>query len=511
VARIGIFLLIVTLFSLACSLAVAAPVDYAVWAADGMAKVAHNAAPAPGAARVIKMWAARNEYESAQVVVRAGTQPLDQVKVTIADLIGPKGAKISAKHISLYKVAYVPLRDYGHDQADPLLPYMPFAVAKDTNQPVWITINVPKGTPAGEYNSEVTIQPAQAAKQTVPLTLTVWNFTLPETPASKSAFGIDYKGFATDWGIDPNNAAYDKAAYTYYETMLAYRISPIQQPFPLSDPRSKRYLDDKRLTSFVMPYSEDVAQLKKDVEFARTRGWLDKGYYYVVDEPVGPENYDAIKRVADKLHSVDKSLKLISPFYMNPYFDPGRTIYQVLDGYLNIWCPITSYVDYDKGFLPAMKAQKEKGNEVWWYICWNPPPPFINYYISEDGIDPRMLSWMQKLYDVQGLLYWDVNYWISDPWTDPARAGGALAVYGDGYVFYPGKKLGIKEPIGTIRLECIRDGMEDFDYLTLLEKKIGADKTKELIRQVATDTKTFDNNPEKLQRMRREIGEKLQN
>ena len=86
------------------------------------------------------------------------------------------------------------------------------------------------------------------------------------------------------------------------------------------------------------------------------------------------------------------------------------------------------------------------------------------------------MSWMQRQYNVTGNLYWSVNitqkydgssFTYRDIWNDPLAFPGAN---GDGYILYPGRKYGIHGPIGTMRLEMIRDGQEDYEYLYILEE-----------------------------------------
>ena len=44
---------------------------------------------------------------------------------------------------------------------------------------------------------------------------------------------------------------------------------------------------------------------------------------------------------------------------------------------------------------------------------------------------------------------------------------------GDGMLLYPGNKVGIDGPVGSLRLEVFRDGLEDFDYLALADQRLG--------------------------------------
>jgi hypothetical protein len=85
---------------------------------------------------------------------------------------------------------------------------------------------------------------------------------------------------------------------------------------------------------------------------------------------------------------------------------------------------------------------------------------------------------MQKKYSVTGNLYWATTifqkytrngYVYRDLWNDPLSWAANNPTNGDGFLVYPGKDYGVYGPISTIRLESIREGMEDYEYLYLLE------------------------------------------
>lgn len=54
---------------------------------------------------------------------------------------------------------------------------------------------------------------------------------------------------------------------------------------------------------------------------------------------------------------------------------------------------------------------------------------------------------------------------VPDPY---ANAGGYYA--GASMIFYPGAKFGYDGPIPSIRLKTMRRGLQDFEYLRLIEK-----------------------------------------
>ena len=58
------------------TVAAAAQADYMVWAADGLTKIRRTTPPPEPLPGTVRIYAARNEYESAQVVIRAKSHPV---------------------------------------------------------------------------------------------------------------------------------------------------------------------------------------------------------------------------------------------------------------------------------------------------------------------------------------------------------------------------------------------------------------------------------------------------
>ncbi len=52
-------------------------------------------------------------------------------------------------------------------------------------------------------------------------------------------------------------------------------------------------------------------------------------------------------------------------------------------------------------------------------------------------------------------------------------------------MFYSGVPCGINGPISSMRVKNLRDGMEDYEYLALLEKLAGRKTVKEIVDTVA--------------------------
>ena len=76
---------------------------------------------------------------------------------------------------------------------------------------------------------------------------------------------------------------------------------------------------------------------------------------------------------------------------------------------------------------------------------------------------------------------------------------------GDGVLLYPGKQ----EIYPSIRLANLRDGSEDYDYLTLLKKQ-NPELAEKLAKQICPGRKKGVRDPQKILIFRRRIAEYLE-
>ena len=63
-----------------------------------------------------------------------------------------------------------------------------------------------------------------------------------------------------------------------------------------------------------------------------------------------------------------------------------------------------------------------------------------------------------------------MNLYSEDIWYEPPFVSNGTV--GDGLLIYPGAKYNIKEPISTLRLESIREGLEDYELFWMMEQQI---------------------------------------
>ena len=209
----------------------------------------------------------------------------------------------------------------------------------------------------------------------------------------------------------------------------------------------------------------------------KEKGWFDLGHVYGFDElrPAEyPSGIEAYRRLIDALPDAP----LMQTYYVNRKPKP-------LAGLVKVWCAITSV--YDEDFLESRRAL---GEPVWLYVCCGPHPPFANFFIDQPAIDHRILFWQAWQKHATGLLYWRVNYWHGNlpgkpgdpcwpnvPWNmEKAGTYRDHKVNGDGWLIYPGPDL---KPYSCVRLENIRDGIEDYEYLWLLRDLVSKAKKRE--------------------------------
>ena len=161
-----------------------------------------------------------------------------------------------------------------------------------------------------------------------------------------------------------------------------------------------------------------------------------------------------------------------------------------LIGYFDIWVPCLGE-NYNK---VTNAERKSLGEESWWYVCCVPKAPYPNLFIDEPGIDHRIRFWMAWNDGIEGDLYWNTVNWYSgntfkDPWENPMVYPGAN---GDGYLFYPPKQNEKQyRIISSQRLALVRDGIEDYEYLVILEDYIREAEAKGVEQTIILEAQTI--------------------
>ena len=478
----------------------------AFFATDSLHKIHRDRPwPADTPRNVLTIALARNEYESAQVVIVPLAGPLADVRVSCGGLQSANGV-IGDVQVRPVADCFLPIEgDQGGWRPDVLLKNAPFAIPDDRlARSVWITVHTAADTPAGSYSGTVTVNAAGAVTAELPLKVTVWDFAVPEKCNLPTQFNFRPNQVATYYFGTNIRYEYWKhfTAPMYHEFvkfLLRYRIAV--HPYDDFEGQSKSaigYLGENRdeggevldldfenydkHMKLLLDHGQDLLYagcwlrgtidekgaywrsfLPKMYQHLKEKGWDEKAILYGYDEvppgeiPIVKSHYALIKELAPTLRY------LLT--YHNPESAPGADD----PGYADIWVP--------QGGLHSQKLAAERagyGQATWRYIV----PGFEIYRPTTDYRNIFWNLWRDRcggfLYFCTAFWHWSPSPADSDPDGSPRKTflpkkNDQTGIY---HLCYP---AGAKPEDGlnaSIRLEAIRDGLEDWEYLNMLQKLI---------------------------------------
>jgi hypothetical protein len=235
-------------------------------------------------------------------------------------------------------------------------------------------------------------------------------------------------------------------------------------------------------------------------QHVKEKGWQDMAYLYNIDEPA--PDPDIIKLA----NTINGAIKKAAPDIPLLLTMPTRDYNGI-----GIYCMMFDRINY----LELAQAILS-GKKFWSNLTCSPHSPYANFFLYQPGIFHRMFFWQTFKYQGTGFLYWEANYWYFDP--NAGLHGKPFPLNLDGSLLYPGKE----GPVNSVRLENIRDGVEDYDYLALLRKAVEDKKVPKEYRikartligvsnHLTASPGEFTHNPDILEKYRDEIAEILDN
>ncbi len=537
------------------------------WIANPLTKVRPQDPPPQLPRTNVDLYAARNEFEPFQLVLRGGENDLAGLDIDFSDFRGPDGSGISKNNITTYFEQYVDVTKASSANGstglwpDPLIPRVdryehqkrnafPFDLARGRSQALWIEIYIPPSARRGQYTGAGKVSWNGVARFSVPVTLTVWGFMLPSTSTLKSSFG-----FNGTTALKQHRAKYtsDEDLYAltrlYAKAALQHRISihggsgvppkyryaggHMQIDWASYDAEVRPFLDGSAIrpgeplygakaTSVELrtPASLDTddqlaAWWKKWLDHFRKAGWSDRLFLYLWDEPPTADFPKVLLRGRVAVKADPAMPTLVTVPFNNELADVVR-----------IWVPLVNCLESKPGYAdfceqaPAFGAYQ--GKTLWFYQscashgCNIQGGDYFagwpNYLIDSPGLANRVMQWVAWKYRVEGELYYNMVESYStaaDPWTNIRLFGGN----GDGTLFYPGRPAEIGGttdiPIESIRLKLIREGMEDYEYLALLERLGGRKMAEQFSDRIVQKPYLWESSPETFLNTRLEMGQTL--
>ncbi len=490
-----------------------------VWEVNPLVKIFPDTPPrAP--TRTLRVELARNEFEPIQLAVRC-PGATNRLRISVSPLLGPGGAALPP--VKIERVGYVPVdypsayyttdvpewcrkvpRGAGSTDGwagwwpDPLAPCTDVELGPDQTQPIWLTMHAPKQARPGNYQAQVTFVSGAQKSIKIPLTVRVLPFALPEQGRLRAIFdfrfgpgggfgsGADSKEHRKQWlrfiaehrlgidAIDPppkfsykdgkvtmDATAFDEMARFCFDE-LGMNVAYTPQFFYLfgwAYPPKKFF----GLEPFTPEWTSAFQQAYRlFTDHIRQNGWHDRFVYYISDEPHFQHEFvvEQMKKLCALIHEVDPDIPIYSSTWRHC---------AAWDRSLDLW-GIGQY-----GCFPVadMETLQRAGKQMW-FTCDGQMATDTPYLATE-----RLLPYYCFKYGVGGFEFWGLAWWTYNPWQAGwhqfiRQSDEGKKYYwirypdGDGYLAYPGAFAGVEGPVSTIRLEQVRQGLEDYEAMALL-------------------------------------------
>jgi len=514
-----------------------APFD--AWVTHSLHTVFKDTAAPAHPAREIALLAAGGEYESAQVVI-VPARDLEAVQATASALVGP-GGTLPSSRVQCRFVGYQWVKENSKAAPpqeltrrapawfpDDLREERALPASRGENQPLLVTVHVPRDTPAGSYRGAVTLH-AQGRRLQVPLAVEVLPFNLPEQPTLYVTNWFNRDAIATAHQVALYSEPFWRLLGAYARDMAAHRQNVVMVPPELADiyleADGSITCDFSRFDRWVRLFeSAGVAERleimhlggretgdweaqfilsrrpalvratgeRREVEVEqflpllvrhlKEQGWLEKSMIHIADEPI-PKNVETWLAASRRVHAAAPELRRIDAIHV-----PG------LPGDLEVWVPQLNF--FDESYPSLHQAQQQGECELWFYTAWVPQGKYPNRLMDFPLLKPRLLHWINYLYGATGYLHWGLNWWNLEL--------GAFSP-GDEWIIYPGQR----GPRGSLRWEAMRDGLEDYEYFKLLAARRGEARAQALGRQLLRTITDYDRDPAQLLQIRRQVAREI--
>lgn len=453
--------------------------DVLVWTAEPSEKIFKTTAmPASASrARYATASAAGREYASYVFVIKPARR-LEKLRVAATDLVGGKSS-IPASNATLRYVDNV--KGTLLDCPDPL-PLMKDAVVATPTEPLllWATVYVPENTPKGVYEGTIHLQDGSGFKRDLGLAVEVYGFSLPRKTHLKSVFTVQFfygglanfvKSYLSHWpaGVRPFNESYKEMIDNVLKDFGEHRITPelfAEQfnhlDFERKRELTRRYRFDPPFTlgyNTVMNYLAlrdgkwapvDVNEAKRRqtredlaarAQQFRTAGVKDLCFLKVGDEPTA----DLMNAVRLAAEDAAQAIPDIQRFLVLTEWPEAKYI-NPLVGKVDTWCVLWGRFDF---MGEEALARKRAGDRFWAYAA---------EYKANNAYEPmdlRIPCWLYWKYGISGIHY----------------SHDVPAVF----LTYPNMTYPHSDglaPIPSIRWEMLRHGLQDYEYLWLLNDLI---------------------------------------
>lgn len=442
---------------------------------------------------------------------------------------------------------------------------VPFDLPAHQTHGFLVDVRVPDAAPAGVYRGMYRITARGVNVARIPVELTVFDFAIPEVPTLKTSFWAPehqmrhlawlkgeqhpegwWQSFAnqgnelvarhringtlkayTIWFdtsyLAPDGSftlpvGYRTAVQTY---LNAQPVNAVELPFK-GCPTLKEvafgsagYDENAFLPADFPPAARDrlvnyVASW--DAEVDRWTGTDDVLFYvYLCDEPNSAAAYAFVQALGGAIRGA--GLEHVEVLVVEQT-TPDSAAWGDLYGAVDTWVPY--FTSFNATNAAARRAA---GESIWTYtalttwgggMSWQTDLPLVNH---------RIPTWVAWRHEMEGLLYWSMAYWwqpgFPDLWEEPRTytnvwMGTEYHYHGDGVLVYPAEKGGYEGIAPSLRLKAIRDGLEDYEYLAILEAMGKRPQAEAIVIPLANSFTSFSVDPAAYEAARVALGELIE-
>jgi len=484
----------------------------------------------------VRLFAARNEVVAFQVIVEADEKGIGAASLALAELRNGESRIVHSppaddpsvfvgRDIQLFSLHYLEVTQttkagWAWEPGSPAAPAdtlgwkpvvlvpenarkgrggFPVAVAPSRSQAFWVDVYTGRDRPAGVYRGTLGVT-ADGEKRDVPVELELLDLSLPDTNSLRAMvyYEPDQPERYQGRNLDP---AYHRFAHRQrVELVHAYDEDAVRADLGRFDgtafTRAAGYAGPgEGRGNTIVPasfYGPGRAYRERQSAWKAADEWMTflgktlpeaLTFLYLPDEPY-PGQYPEVRRLAQNVRSNP------GPGGRLPTFLTKRIIPE-FEGLIDIWCVPPQAFDVAKA-----RAEREKGNRVWFYNGGRPHGPTL--VIDTPATDARAVAWAAFKHDVGVYFYWHGVHWRhnsqkqgernQDVWKNPITFDNRGQpnkpiddqgwLNGDGVLLYPGEDelhpeedRGIAGPCSSVRLANLRRGLQDHLYLTLAREK----------------------------------------
>jgi hypothetical protein len=430
--------------------------------------------------------------------------------------------------LNLFFAHYVSVN--GKAVPDALMPWDGSQRATEqTNQPLWLQVTVPYGTPSGNYSGSLLVV-ADGTRTPVTISVTVSAVTLPQQNRAAgsllTAFNFAPQSYANKaaelYGVSP-----DSTLPGLFSFLSSYRLSP--NSWGYGNPKAASgYTSDRRwwldktgqmitaagqpgqFASMWIPISNNrwspstyvggrspykpqtwCSYLKSVHGFWEKHAWAGAyPYLYGMDEP-GAAQFKTVAKQAKVTHSCFPGSHVLvtgKPTAQNHFLwnggkdDVDAWVVLASRYYGEYTNPSLSRrgISHARQELALINSARRHHKQIWTYTYDASSHTTPGFTATEPASDARVFVDWAAFEGISGLLYGQgtTTYAKGNPLVSNDKANGSYVL------LYPGKN----GPIASARLEVLREGIEDWEILNVVRHKHGAAAVRKLLSGLFSST-----------------------